>query len=99
MIGLPVTLAFIGMIDFGNPSMLMIKLSLNNPQISFYKVTLISTDLLAGRFPKDGSQVNAIPLLEDKYKFEFFSNYLATGNFSSIKIIYFDKILNYLIYT
>ena len=52
----------------------MHKLSLNNPHISLYKVTLISTDLFAGKFPNAGSQVNAIPLFDDKYRLEFFSN-------------------------
>ena len=72
-----------GIMVLASPSILMTKLSLNSPQISLYRVTLTSTDLLAGRFPKEGSQVKAIPLFEDKYKLEFFSNYLAIGNFSS----------------
>ena len=61
----------------------MHKLSLNNPHISLYKVTLISTDLFAGKFPNACSQVNAIPLFDDKYRLEFFSNCFAIGSFSS----------------
>ena len=87
MIGLPVTFALIGIIVFGKPSTLITILSLNNPQISLYKVILISVDLFAGKFPIDGSHVNAMPLLLDKYRFVFFSSYLANGSFSSLGYI------------